>query len=112
MSESRRPLRRASGARPRGAASARGATRTILGALLVAAVLLRLWNLDHGLPWAFNPDEELHFVPVAMNYFEAANPGYFENPPALSYLLHAVFRLRFAAGYPCLLYTSPSPRDS
>lgn len=100
MSESRRPLRRASGARPRGAASARGATRTILGALLVAAVLLRLWNLDHGLPWAFNPDEELHFVPVAMNYFEAANPGYFENPPALSYLLHAVFRLRFAAGYP------------
>lgn len=62
---------------------------------------LRLWNIDHGMPFAYNQDEELHFVPVAVDYFLGSyNPGYFENPPALSYGLHAVFRLVFTEGFP------------
>jgi 4-amino-4-deoxy-L-arabinose transferase-like glycosyltransferase len=28
------------------------------------------------------------------------NPGYFENPPALTYLLYLVFKVRFHAGFP------------
>jgi len=72
-----------------------------LGALLAAALGLRLWSIDHGLPSVFNPDEELHFVPIAVDMFRGSfNPGYFENPPALTYVLHLVFRLRFAQGFP------------
>lgn len=73
-----------------------------LAAILALALGLRLWSLGHGLPFVFNPDEELHFVPPAVEMIGrgSLNPGYFENPPALTYLLHLVFRLRFGAGFP------------
>ena len=75
---------------PRGAAA-----WTLLG-LLAAALGLRLWSIRHGLPWVYNRDEETHFVPVAVRMFGGDfNPHYFENPPALTYLFYAVFRLRF-----------------
>jgi 4-amino-4-deoxy-L-arabinose transferase-like glycosyltransferase len=71
-------------------------TWAILGAILVVALVLRLWNIDHNLPFVYNADEELHFVPKAVDMFGGSlNPGYFENPPALTYLLYLVFRLRF-----------------
>jgi 4-amino-4-deoxy-L-arabinose transferase-like glycosyltransferase len=71
----------------------------VLGAIVVLALALRLWHLDHGLPYAYNADEELHFVPVAVNMFGGSlNPRYFENPPALTYLLFLVFKLRFGFG--------------
>jgi hypothetical protein len=70
----------------------------ILCGLLLTALGLRLWSIRHGLPWVYNRDEELHFVPVAVRFFGGSfNPHYFENPPALTYLLYAVFRLRFHA---------------
>lgn len=76
-------------------------THALLAALLVLALALRLWPIDHGLPFVFNPDEELHFVPRAVGIFGGSlNPGYFENPSALTYLLHALFRVRFAEGFP------------
>ena len=28
------------------------------------------------------------------------DPGYYENPPALTYLLYAIFKVRFTAGFP------------
>jgi hypothetical protein len=66
--------------------------------LVVAALGLRLWSIRYGLPWIYNRDEEFHFVPVAVRMFGGSfNPHYFENPPALTYLLYAVFRLRFHA---------------
>ena len=69
--------------------------------ILAAALLLRLWAIDNGLPFVFNPDEELHFVPHAVDMFGGSfNPGYFENPPALTYLFYAVFKLRFTSGFP------------
>ncbi len=58
--------------------------------ILLVAAGLRLWSLNHGLPYAYNLDERAHFVPhaVAMTGGDL-NPGYFINPPALTYLLAA-----------------------
>jgi hypothetical protein len=70
-----------------------------LGALLLGALLLRLWGLKTGLPYVYNADENSHFVPRAIGMFgHSYNPGYFINPPALTYLLHAVFFLRWGGG--------------
>ena len=72
----------------------------VLLGLLVAALGLRLWSIRYGLPWVYNRDEEFHFVPVAVRFFGGSfNPHYFENPPGLTYLLYAVFRLRFHGGH-------------
>src|SRR3954447_1806370 len=74
-------------------------TRWILAGLLLAALGLRLWSIRYGLPWVYNRDEEFHFVPVAVRMFGGdLNPHYFENPPALTYLLYAAFRVRFHGG--------------
>src|SRR5260221_9811500 len=41
----------------------------------------------------------MHFVPVAVQMFGGSfNPHSFETPPALTYVLYAVFRLRFHSG--------------
>jgi Dolichyl-phosphate-mannose-protein mannosyltransferase len=73
----------------------------LLGAILAAAVALRLWHIRHGLPFAYNADEAEHFVPKAIEMFRGGlDPGYYENPPALTYLLYAVFKVRFTAGFP------------
>jgi len=34
--------------------------------VLALAFGLRLWSIDHGLPFVYNADEELHFVPRAV----------------------------------------------
>jgi hypothetical protein len=57
---------------------------------------LRLWGIRHGMPYAYNVDENAHFVPRAIGIFgHGLNPHYFVNPPAFTYLLHAVFALWF-----------------
>ena len=59
---------------------------------------LRLWGIGHGLPYVYNADENAHFVPRAVGMFgHSYNPGYFVNPPAYTYLLHAVFDLRWGS---------------
>jgi len=62
----------------------------ILAAILLAACGLRVWSLGNGLPYAYNLDERAHFVPhaVAMTGGDL-NPGYFINPPFLTYILAA-----------------------
>jgi 4-amino-4-deoxy-L-arabinose transferase-like glycosyltransferase len=62
----------------------------LLALILLVAFGLRVWSLGHGLPYAYNLDERAHFVPhaVAMTSGDL-NPGYFINPPALTYLLAA-----------------------
>ena len=73
----------------------------VLTGILFVAFGLRIWSITHGLPFVFNVDEELHFVPVAVNMFRGSfNPHYFENPPLLTYVFHFVFRLRFTEGFP------------
>jgi len=65
-------------------------------ALVAGALALRLWGIDHGLPYVFNADENAHFVPRAIGMFgHSLNPGYFINPPAYTYLLHAAFWARW-----------------
>jgi 4-amino-4-deoxy-L-arabinose transferase-like glycosyltransferase len=69
--------------------------------ILLGAFALRLWSLKHGLPYVYSTDEEQHFVPHAVDMIGGSlNPHYFENPPALTYLLFVVFKLRFHAGFP------------
>src|SRR4051812_10107545 len=61
-------------------------------ALLAASAALRVWGAKHGLPYAYNADENAHFVPKAIGLFgHGWNPHYFVNPPAYTYLLHLVF---------------------
>ena len=65
-------------------------------AVLAAAAGLRVWGIAHGLPYAYNADENAHFVPGAIGLFgHGYNPHYFVNPPAYTYLLHAVFAVWF-----------------
>jgi hypothetical protein len=67
-----------------------------LAAILAAGLGLRLWGIGHGLPYAYNADENAHFVPGAIGLFgHGYNPHYFVNPPAYTYLLHAVFAVWF-----------------
>src|ERR671915_2361202 len=67
-----------------------------LALLLIFALLLRLWGNDHGLPYAYNSDENGHFVPRAIGiYGHEWNPDYFVNPPAFTYVLHVVFTVWF-----------------
>jgi 4-amino-4-deoxy-L-arabinose transferase-like glycosyltransferase len=76
----------------RAPAISRGVALGVLAVILLVALALRLWNLDHGLPFAYNADEDEHFVPHAVDMFRGSlDPGYYENPPALTYLLYAVY---------------------
>ncbi|MEA2183128.1 MAG: hypothetical protein QOF69_2313 [Solirubrobacteraceae bacterium] len=71
----------------------------LLWGLAIAAVLglalgLRLWGTGHGLPYAYNADENAHFVTRAIGLFgHDWNPHYFSNPPAYTYLAHIVLSL-------------------
>jgi hypothetical protein len=67
-----------------------------LGVVLAIALGLRLWGLRQGLPYAYNADENAHFVPGAIGLFgHGINPHCFVNPPAYTYLLHVVFQVWF-----------------
>lgn len=70
----------------------------VLAGILVLALGLRLWSLRHGLPFVYNVDEEQHFVSKAARFFGGGDldPGYFENPPGLTYLLWLAFAVRYA----------------
>ncbi|MDP9344930.1 MAG: glycosyltransferase family 39 protein, partial [Actinomycetota bacterium] len=65
-------------------------------ALLAGAAALRVWGVGQGLPFAYNADENAHFVPGAIGLFgHGYNPHYFINPPAYTYVLHVVLGLWF-----------------
>ena len=59
-------------------------------------------GVRQGLPYVYNIDEASNFVPTAVSYFfkDSYDPDYFINPPAFSYLLHAVFAFWFGGGWP------------
>ena len=55
-----------------------------------------IWGADHGLPYAYNADENSHFVPRAIGIYQHEwNPDYFVNPPAFTYVLNLVFTVWF-----------------
>jgi hypothetical protein len=60
-----------------------------VAALLAFAFGLRIWGVDHGLPYAYNADENAHFVTRAIGLFgHGWDPNYYVNPPAYTYLAH------------------------
>jgi 4-amino-4-deoxy-L-arabinose transferase-like glycosyltransferase len=60
-----------------------------IGAVLLLAFGLRIWGVAHGTPYAYNADENAHFVTRAIGLFgHDWNPNYFVNPPAYTYLVH------------------------
>jgi hypothetical protein len=62
-----------------------------LGAIVVVALLLRVWNLGQNLPLVYNIDESARFVPDAAAFFHE-RLGYRElvNPPGMMGLLGLV----------------------
>lgn len=67
-----------------------------LGVVVAAALAVRLAGITSGLPFAYNSDEELHFVPQAAAAADGdLDPGYYQNPSGLTYLLAVVFRVVF-----------------
>lgn len=72
---------------------------TLLAVVLLGALGLRLWGIGTGLPYVYNVDEAAHFVPRAVAMSSGGlDPHYFVNPPALTYLLHAIFVIVFGGG--------------
>jgi len=68
----------------------------LLGGVLAVGLLLRLWGIRQGLPYAYNADEADHFVPRAVDMFaHGLNPHYFANPPAYTYLLHFLLSIAY-----------------
>ncbi len=69
----------------------------VLAAVLTVSLVARLIGIRHGLPFAYNPDEELHFVPQAARAAEGdLDPGYFENPSGFTYVVAIVLRVVYA----------------
>jgi hypothetical protein len=67
-----------------------------LALVLLLALGLRLWGIRQGLPYAYNSDEDAHFVPRAIGMLTLGwNPHYFANPPAYTDLLRLVFSAWF-----------------
>jgi len=67
-----------------------------LAGVLALALGLRVWGIRHGLPYAYNADENAHFLPRAIGMFgHDLDPGYHVNPPAYTYVLHALLALRY-----------------
>lgn len=78
--------------------------------VLLLAILLRAWGIEHGLPFIYNPDERSHFVPRAVHFFGGGyNPHYFVNPPAFTYFVHLILALWYRSGSAALLAFTSNP---
>ena len=70
--------------------------RFVLGAILLAALAIRVWHNDYGLPYVWGVDEGTHFANRAVEMFRAdLDPGYYQNPAAYTYILFAVLRVMY-----------------
>jgi hypothetical protein len=72
---------------------AEGPALAVLGLIMVAGLVLRVVHNDYGLPYVYYVDEGSHFTKRAVEVFRDANPGYFQNPSAYTYLLHLLYRV-------------------
>jgi hypothetical protein len=99
------PLSRATSATPGRLGGADGRAQRLwawggIALVLATALALRLWGVKSGLPYIYNIDEAGHFVPKAVAMSSGGlNPRYFVNPPALTYVLHLAFVVRFGGDH-------------
>jgi 4-amino-4-deoxy-L-arabinose transferase-like glycosyltransferase len=67
-----------------------------VGGVVLLALLLRLWGIKTGLPYAYNIDEYYNYVPHSIALFgHGWNPQYFNNPPGFTYLLYLFYGVWF-----------------
>jgi hypothetical protein len=93
------PAARRAGGPSRGRASRRWGWPLAVGALLLAALGLRLWGITWGLPFTYNLDERAHFVPKAVGFFSGdLNPNYQLNPSGFSYVIGLAYAVWFRGG--------------
>lgn len=70
--------------------------RATLAIVLALSLLARLVGIRHGLPHAYNADEELHYVPQATRAADGDwYSGYFENPSGFTDLVAVLYRVVF-----------------
>ena len=85
---------------------AEGLALAVLGPILVAGLVLRVVNNDHGLPYIYYVDEGLALHEAGRRGLPRPHPGYFQNPSAYTYLLHlavpGIVRCRSAAARRCI----------
>jgi hypothetical protein len=68
----------------------------LLGLVLALSLLARLVAIRHGLPHAYNADEELHYVPQATRAADGDwYSGYFENPSGFTDLVAVLYNVVF-----------------
>ncbi len=69
--------------------------RLALAAILGGGLALRLYGLQHGLPFIYHSDESQHFTRYAVEMVEGdLNPNYFQNPATFTYLVFLALELR------------------
>lgn len=67
--------------------------RVMLALVLALSLLARLVGIRHGLPHAYNADEELHYVPQATRAADGDwYSGYFENPSGFTDLVAVLYK--------------------
>jgi hypothetical protein len=71
-----------------------------LAVIVVVGLALRLIHNGYGLPYVYNIDEGSHFTNRAVGMFGgSADPGYYQNPSAYTYLIHLALRFRYGIGH-------------
>jgi hypothetical protein len=63
--------------------------------IIAGGLALRLYGLEHGLPFIYHSDESQHFTRYTLPMFLGEyNTGYFQNPATFTYLVYFALRLR------------------
>jgi Dolichyl-phosphate-mannose-protein mannosyltransferase len=64
--------------------------------IVAVGLLLRVIHNTYGLPYVYNIDEGSHFTNRAIGMFGgSADPGYYQNPSAFTYLVHLALRFQY-----------------
>ena len=73
--------------------------RTLLAAILLIALALRVWAIDFGLPYLYHPDEPSK-IEIAQNIVKTGdlNPHYFKKPTLLIYANALLYLPYYAVG--------------
>ncbi|MGH2744135.1 MAG: ArnT family glycosyltransferase, partial [Thermoleophilaceae bacterium] len=70
--------------------------RLLLALILASGLVLRLVNVDYGLPFVWSLDEGTHFTNRAVLMFrDGLDTGYYQNPPLFTELTHILLRIMY-----------------